>query len=50
MEKELYKVVKIMRKLCRCKILNKKLSIDEAKRIVNSYPDSQKSMVVFYKM
>lgn len=44
-----YKVVKIFRKSGRRKILRKGLTIDEAKRVVNSYPDSNNHMVVFVK-
>ena len=44
-----YKVVKVFRKSGRKEILRKGLTIDEAKRVVNSYPDSKNHMVVFYK-
>ena len=44
-----YKVVKVFRKSERRKILRKGLTIDEAKRVVNSYPDSNNHMVVFMK-
>jgi hypothetical protein len=44
-----YKVVKIFR-VSSCKqILHKGLTLDEAKSVVNSYPDSNRSMVVFTK-
>jgi len=46
---EKYKVVRVSRKSGRKTILEKNLTLDEAKRIVKSFPDSQKSMVVFYK-
>jgi len=49
METEKYKVVKVMRNSGNAKILCKNLSREEAKRIVNSFPDSEKSMVVFTK-
>jgi len=45
---ERYKVVKVMRKTGNKKTLEKNLTLDEAKRMVNSYPDSNKHMVVFY--
>jgi len=44
-----YKVVKIFRKSNRREIIRRNLTIDEAKQLVNSYPDSNTSMVVFYK-
>jgi hypothetical protein len=44
-----YKVVKIFRKSNRQEIIRRNLTIDEAKRLVNSYPDSNNSMVVFSK-
>ncbi len=44
-----YKVVKIFRKSGRRKILRKGLTIDEAKMVVNRYPDSNNHMVVFMK-
>lgn len=44
-----YKVVKIFRKSNRRELIRRNLTIDEAKRLVNSYPDKNNSMVVFYK-
>ena len=44
-----YKVVKIFRKSNRRELIRRNLSIDEAKRLVNSYSDKNNSMVVFYK-
>jgi len=44
-----YKVVKIFRKSNRREIIIRNLTIDEAKRVVNSYPDKNNSMVVFSK-
>jgi len=44
-----YKVVKIYRKSRRHVILNRGLTRDEAIRVVNTYPDSQRHMVVFDK-
>jgi hypothetical protein len=44
-----YKVVKIMRVSGRRQILERNLNREEAMRLVNSYPDSNRSMVVFYK-
>lgn len=43
-----YKVVKIFRVSGRREILEKNLTRDQAIRVVNSYPDSNRSMVVFY--
>ena len=47
-KEQLYKVVKVFAKSAREVILRKDLTREEAVRIVNSYPDSEKSMVVFY--
>lgn len=44
-----YKVYKVFRKSNRRKVLRKGLTRDEAKAVVNSYPDSNRSMVVFDK-
>lgn len=44
-----YKVVKIFRLSQRRVILERGLTREEAKRVVNSYPDKNNSMVVFYK-
>jgi hypothetical protein len=44
-----YKVVKIFRKSHRKQILERGLTREEAKRVVNRYPDSNLSMVVFCK-
>jgi len=44
-----YKVVKIFRVSRRRQVLARNLTRDEAKKLVNSYPDSSRSMVVFYK-
>ena len=44
-----YKVYKIFRVSMRREIIRRGLTIDEAKRLVNSYPDSTRSMVVFSK-
>ena len=44
-----YKVIKIFRKSNRRELIRRNLSIEEAKRLVNSYPDKNNSMVVFYK-
>jgi hypothetical protein len=45
----MYKVVKIFRVSGRRKIIERGLTIEEAKRLVNSYPDSSRSIVVFTK-
>jgi len=44
-----YKVVKIFRKSNRRELIRSNLTIDEAKRLVNSYPDKNNSMIVFFK-
>ena len=44
-----YKVVKIFRVSRRHQILEKNLTREEAQRLVQSFPDSNRSMVVFYK-
>jgi hypothetical protein len=44
-----YKVYKVFRKSNRRQILRRGLTRDEAKMVVNSYPDSNRSMVVFDK-
>lgn len=44
-----YKVYKIFRVSMRRKIIRRGLTIDDAKRLVNSYPNSTRSMVVFSK-
>jgi len=45
-----YKVVKIMKKSKRQLIIEKGLTRKEALRLVNSYPDAPKSMVVCLPM
>jgi hypothetical protein len=47
---ERYKVVKIFRKSGRREILEKNLTLDQARRVVERYPNSNTSMVVFTKM
>lgn len=44
-----YKVYRVFKVSRRHQIIARNLSRDEAKRLVNSYPDSNKSMVVFDK-
>ena len=44
-----YKVVKHYRKSLRNKVIRRGLTIEEAKRIVNSYPDSNNHIVIFTK-
>lgn len=44
-----YKVVKIFRISRRKKVIERNLTREEAKRLVNTYPDSNRSMVVFCK-
>lgn len=47
---ERYKVVKVSRKSDRRKTIKDNLTLDEARELVNSYPNSDTSMVVFTKM
>jgi len=44
-----YKVVKLFRVSSRRQVIERGLTRDEAKRVVNSFPDSTRSMVVFCK-
>jgi hypothetical protein len=44
-----YKVVKIFRISRRRQVIERNLTREEAKRVVNRYPDSSRSMVVFCK-
>jgi hypothetical protein len=44
-----YKVYKVFRVSCKRKVPHTNLTRDEAMRIVNSYPNSNCSMVVFDK-
>ena len=44
-----YKVVKIFRKSDRRQVLERGLTLEEALRVVNSFPDSHQHMIVFYK-
>lgn len=44
-----YKVMKIYRKSNRREVIRRNLTRDDAKLLVNSYPDSNSSMVVFTK-
>lgn len=44
-----YKVYRVFRKSNRREVIRRGLSREEAKAIVNSYPDSNTSMVVFDK-
>lgn len=44
-----YKLVKIFRVSRRRKVIKRNLSIEQAKTLVNSYPDKSNSMVVFMK-
>ena len=44
-----YKVVKIMRKSARRQILERNLTESEAQRVVARYPDSSRSMVVYFR-
>ena len=46
---QLYMVVKFFRVSGRRQILRRGLTRDEAKRVVNSYPDSNRSLVGFEK-
>ena len=42
-----YKVYKVFRKSRKRQIISRDLTRDEAKTLVNSYPNSHRSMVVF---
>ena len=44
-----YKVYKVYRVSCRREVIARGLTREEAKAIVNRYPDSDRSMVVFDK-
>jgi hypothetical protein len=44
-----YKVVKFFKVSGRRQILRRGLSLEEAKRVVNTYPDSNRSLVGFTK-
>lgn len=44
-----YKVYRVFRRSARRQIIERGLTRDEAKRLVNSFPDSNTSMVVFDK-
>lgn len=44
-----YKVYRVFRKSARREIIRRGITRDEAMRLVRSYPDSEKSMVVFDK-
>lgn len=44
-----YKVVKIMRISRRRQVLERNLTEQEAQRVVARYPDSTRSMVVYYR-
>lgn len=44
-----YRVVKVYRNSGRRTVLQKNLTRDEAKKIVNAFPDNQKTMVCFTK-
>jgi len=45
----MYKVYRVYRNSCRKKVIEKNLTIEEARRLVNSFADNEKSMVVFTK-
>lgn len=47
--KGMYMVYKVFKKSMRRRLLHVNLEIDEAKRIVRTYPDSSRSMVCFTK-
>lgn len=44
-----YKVVKLFRVSRRRQVLRRNLTSEEAKQVVNNYPNSSRSMVVFMK-
>lgn len=43
-----YKVVKVMRKSGRRQVLERGLTLEEAKRCVQRHPNSERSMVIFH--
>lgn len=45
----LYKVIKVFAKSARRQVLERNLTKEQAMRVVNSFPDSSTSMVVFTK-
>lgn len=45
----IYKVVRIFRISARRKVLERDLTLSQAQRLVQSFPDSSRSMVVYYK-
>jgi len=49
METQKYKVVKIMRVSNRRQVLERNLTEAEAQRVVARYPNSSRSMVVYFK-
>jgi hypothetical protein len=49
MEKQLYKVVKIMRVSKRRQVLERNLTEEKAQRVVDRYPNSSRSIVVYFK-
>jgi len=46
---QLFKVVKIMRVSNRRQVLERNLTEAEAQRVVSRYPNSSRSMVVYFK-
>jgi hypothetical protein len=46
---QLFKIVKIMRASSRRQILERNLTEAEAQRVVAAFPNSSRSMVVYYK-
>jgi hypothetical protein len=48
-DNEKYKVVKVFRVSRRQEVLERNLTREQAMRVVNRYPDSNRSMVVFMK-
>jgi len=44
---QLYYVAKVFYVSGRKKILEKNLTLEEARRVVNSYPNSKRSMVIY---
>ncbi len=49
MKEEKYKVFRVYRNSERKTILRRNLTKDEAKKMVNAFPDSKKTMVCFTK-
>ena len=43
------RLYKVVRKTSNKKLIEKGLTLDQARRLIRSFPDSDKSMVVYYE-